>query len=109
MAREVVPQVEHRDLERGLRCEILPNEAIDAADHVGVLQDQHLRLEDPRFFFAGVVRRLAAHVVQSVARAHERRAEALDLGGNFLIGHDPLRHLRDFPVEHVNGPGDDAG
>ena len=108
VAREVVPQIEHRDLERRLRREILPDQSIDAADHVGVLEDQHLRLEDPRLLLARVVRGAAAHVLQSLARARERRAEALDLGRNLLIGHDPLRHLRDFPVEHVHRPDDDA-
>jgi len=58
---------------------------------------------------ARVMRGAAAHVLQAIARARERGREAIDLAGNLLVGHDPLRHLWHFPVEHVHGPGDDAG
>src|SRR6185437_6525733 len=109
MAREVVTPVEHGDLERRLGGEILPNEPVDTVDHVRVLEDVHLGVEDARLFLAGVIGGAPAHVFQALARATECGGEALDLGGDLIIRHDALRHLRHLPVQHVHRAGDDAG
>ena len=57
MAREVMPPLEHRNLERGFRSQILPDESFDPPDQLDVLQDEELRIEDPRFLLARVALR----------------------------------------------------
>src|SRR6185437_5193325 len=109
MAREVMPPLEHRDLELGFRSQILPDESFDPPDQLDVLQDEELRIEDPRFLLARVALRPRADGTEALAGARERRVKALDLGGNDFVGNDALRHLRNFPEEQMHGTNDDPG
>src|SRR5690348_15109635 len=105
----MVPPLEHRDLERRLRTEVLADQPLHAADELRVLEDEELRVENARLFFARLPRRARTHTPEPLARRLERRVKARDLTIDGVIIDDALRHLGHLPQEQVHAAEYDAG
>jgi hypothetical protein len=53
--------------------------------------------------------RAPAHAVETLFRAVDGRAKAIDLTGDRVIGEDTRRDIGHFPAQEVHGADDDAG
>src|SRR5687768_5011440 len=87
---------------------IVANEQLDLVDDLGILEDERLRLEDPRFLNADVLLDASAKVGDALPCLGERVVKVRDLHVDLLRRHQAQPHRGHFPEQHMRGPDDNA-
>ncbi len=107
-AREPLAPLEHHDLERLFRAEVLPNELFDGAGKLDVVEHGALHVEDRGFLGARGSFNALAHLAQTLFGLGEHGAEPRDLTGDGVIGNDAVADLGNLPAQEMNGSNRDT-
>ena len=99
--REPLPPLEHFDVERLLRRQVLSHELLDPPPERAVFENRVLHVEDGRLFLSSGGLDALAHLLEAVLGPLNRVRESLQLRRDLLFRNEVMRHFGHLPQQEV--------